>query len=118
MLASLADPPVAQRGLAYEPKYDGIRALIDIQPGAARGKDRGPRIAITRATATTRARSFLRSSALWRRLRDICARRAARREIVATNEGATPLGFQHIQGRIHLSSPADITHAPRGSQPH
>ena len=31
MLASLDEPPVAQRGLFYEPKYDGIRALVDLR---------------------------------------------------------------------------------------
>jgi len=44
MLASLADPPIAQRGLVYEPKYDGIRALIDIQPAPRRGA--APRVRI------------------------------------------------------------------------
>jgi len=34
MLASLDEPPVAQRGLIYEPKYDGIRALVDLRPPA------------------------------------------------------------------------------------
>jgi hypothetical protein len=32
MLATLADPPLAQPGLIYEPKYDGIRALVDLRP--------------------------------------------------------------------------------------
>ncbi|NQW05137.1 MAG: hypothetical protein HQ485_14110, partial [Acidobacteria bacterium] len=32
MLASLDPPPVVQAGFVYEPKYDGIRALIDLQP--------------------------------------------------------------------------------------
>ena len=31
MLASLDPPPVAQPGFVYEPKYDGIRALIDME---------------------------------------------------------------------------------------
>ena len=32
MLASLEPPPVAQQGFVYEPKYDGIRALVDLHP--------------------------------------------------------------------------------------
>src|SRR5688572_5239855 len=32
MLATLADPPLAQPGLIYEPKLDGIRALVDLRP--------------------------------------------------------------------------------------
>jgi bifunctional non-homologous end joining protein LigD len=34
-------------------------------------------------------------------------------EIVAADEGGRPLGFQHIQGRIHLTSDADIARAER-----
>jgi len=32
MLATLAEPPLTGRGLIYEPKYDGIRALVHIPP--------------------------------------------------------------------------------------
>ena len=44
MLASLDEPPVAQAGLIYEPKYDGIRALVDLRPG--RGKAAPPTVAL------------------------------------------------------------------------
>ena len=37
MLASLDEPPIDQAGLVYEPKYDGIRALVDVRPPARRG---------------------------------------------------------------------------------
>ena len=33
MLASLQEPPVTQPGLVYEPKYDGIRAIVEIDSG-------------------------------------------------------------------------------------
>ena len=33
MLASLSEPPVTQQGLVYEPKYDGIRAIVEVRPG-------------------------------------------------------------------------------------
>ena len=33
MLATLEDAPLNVRGLVYEPKYDGIRALVEIDPG-------------------------------------------------------------------------------------
>src|SRR3954449_12413313 len=33
MLATLAAPPLVGAGLVYEPKYDGIRALVHVQPG-------------------------------------------------------------------------------------
>src|SRR5687768_7424518 len=32
MLATLEDPPLKSDGLVYEPKYDGIRALVEIDP--------------------------------------------------------------------------------------
>src|SRR5690606_27551465 len=37
MLASLEEPPLAQAGLVYEPKYDGIRALVDVRPAETKG---------------------------------------------------------------------------------
>ena len=32
MLASLADAPLHDPQLVYEPKYDGIRAIVEIAP--------------------------------------------------------------------------------------
>ena len=34
MLATLAEPPLTGASLAYEPKYDGIRALVHVASGA------------------------------------------------------------------------------------
>ena len=34
MLATLEDAPLEDESLVYEPKYDGIRALVEISPGA------------------------------------------------------------------------------------
>ena len=40
MLATLEDAPLESDGLVYEPKYDGIRALVEIDPGrSAPGAD-------------------------------------------------------------------------------
>ena len=36
MLATLADPPLTGASLVFEPKYDGIRALIEIEPARKR----------------------------------------------------------------------------------
>ena len=33
MLASLMDAPLDDPQLVYEPKYDGIRAIAEIEPG-------------------------------------------------------------------------------------
>ena len=35
MLASLLDAPLEDPGLVYEPKYDGIRAIVEIAPRGA-----------------------------------------------------------------------------------
>ena len=32
MLASLADAPLLDKSLVYEPKYDGIRAIVEVAP--------------------------------------------------------------------------------------
>jgi ATP-dependent DNA ligase len=32
MLASLTEAPLADPQFVYEPKYDGIRAIVDIEP--------------------------------------------------------------------------------------
>ena len=101
-----------QRGLVYEPKYDGIRALVDLAPAPkSRAKRRRRRTSrSTRATATTRRRSSRRSSprsaTIARTLDGAAApRRRDRRDRRAR---ARPLGFQHIQGRIHLTADGEI----------
>ncbi len=33
MLAMLAEAPLGDPGLVYEPKYDGIRAIVEVAPG-------------------------------------------------------------------------------------
>ncbi len=104
MLATLAEPPLTGPGLVYEPKYDGIRALVHIPPAA--GPD-GIRIwsrlgnektaqfpSIVRALEKVRAR--LRGPLL------------VDSEIVALDEHKRPAGFQRLQGRIHLSGARDV----------
>ena len=97
MLATLAEPPLDDPRLLYEPKYDGIRALIEIAP-------RGPRAGV---------RMFSRlgndKSAQFPELVEALARFGARLpepvvvdgEIVALDERGEPAGFQQLQGRIH-----------------
>jgi bifunctional non-homologous end joining protein LigD len=110
MLASLDEPPVAQRGLIYEPKYDGIRALVDLTP--ARGPKRGAPVAIYSRNGIEKSVQFPEIVAA---LASIARRGDAPLlidgELVAVDEAGRPLGFQHIQGRIHLTSPPDIERA-------
>jgi bifunctional non-homologous end joining protein LigD len=112
MLASVTEPPVAQRGLVYEPKYDGIRAIIDLQPPA--GRNRTTHVAIYSRNGNDKTRQFPAIVAaladLGRKLRGPVVLDG---EIVAVDRDGRPLGFQHVQGRIHLSGPADIERAER-----
>src|SRR5688500_13539380 len=98
MLATTADAPLQSSTLVYEPKYDGIRALV----AAARSS----------------------SARLWSRFGnektaqfpaivdavDAWAKGLDRPvlidgEIVALDEKGRPCGFQNLQGRIHLKTP-------------
>jgi bifunctional non-homologous end joining protein LigD len=110
MLASLDSPPLAQAGLFYEPKYDGIRALADVRPPARRGAT--PHVALYSRNGNDKTPQF---PAIVAALAGIAATLDGPilidGEIVALDKADRPLGFQHIQGRIHLTSPVDIARA-------
>src|SRR6186713_2822341 len=101
MLASLSEPPVAQQGLVYEPKYDGIRAIVEVRAGGG--------VTIYSRNGIDKTRQFpgiaTALASLGKRLK---ATAVLDGEIVAVDKAGTPLGFQHIQGRIHLKGPAEI----------
>jgi bifunctional non-homologous end joining protein LigD len=112
MLASLAEPPIAQRGLFYEPKYDGIRALVDLRPPAGRGTD--ATVAIYSRNGKTKTAQFPAiAAALVEMGRALEAPVLVDGEIVAIDAAGHPLGFQDIQGRIHLTAASDIARAER-----
>jgi bifunctional non-homologous end joining protein LigD len=103
MLASLADAPLADPQLVYEPKYDGIRAIVEI------GAD--GRVRLWSRLGNEKTRQFPEIVAALEKW----ARRRTQPlvldgEIVALDAGGAPAGFQQLQGRIHLiegeSSPA------------
>src|ERR1700716_723185 len=97
MLASLADAPLVDPDLAYEPKYDGIRAIAEVSAdGAVRlwsrlGNDK-----------TSQFPEIAAALAAW------AAKRKAPvvldGEIVALDANGQPTGFQQLQGRIHLAA--------------
>ena len=78
MLATLAEPPLTGKGLIFEPKYDGIRALVHVAPGKPRP---GVRIWSRLGNEKTRSSppSFARSSRWRSRSRRRCYRRRDRR---------------------------------------
>jgi len=103
MLASTSEAPLTLRGWIYEPKYDGIRALIDVRPG---------HVAIYSRNGNDKTRQFpaIASAflALGKKLKTPVLLDG---EIVAVDDDWKPLGFQHVQGRIHLTSASDIARA-------
>jgi bifunctional non-homologous end joining protein LigD len=106
MLATLAEAPLKQKGLVYEPKYDGIRALIEIVPS---GKT---------VTVHIWSRNGNDKTAQFPAI--VHAFEAAGRpagpvvldgEIVALDERGHPAGFQRLQGRMHLLGARDVARA-------
>ena len=108
MLATLEDAPLDSPGLVYEPKYDGIRALIDIDP-----RRRAP-ISIWSRLGNDKTAQFpdivaaLSRSAGKRR-----APMVLDGEIVALDERGEPAGFQRLQNRIHAGSTRHVGRAGR-----
>ncbi len=112
MLASLDDPPVVKRGLVYEPKYDGVRALADLRPPEKRGQP--PHVALYSRNGHDKRRQFPAiAEALGTLVTKIGRPILADAEIVAVDPKGRPLGFGKLQGRIHLTAETDIARAER-----
>lgn len=106
MLATLADAdmPVVRKGFVFEPKYDGIRALVQILPkGRATLWSRNGNEKTSQFPSVVRA---LEGAA--GRLKDPLVLDG---EIVALDERGRPAGFQRLQGRMHLLGSRDIERA-------
>src|SRR2546430_2139605 len=113
MLASLADAPLDDPHLVYEPKYDGIRAIVEIGGrDSSNNKDKESRPPIRPTPPIARLWSRLGNEktnqfpeitaalAKWARART--APLVLDGEIVALDAKGEPTGFQKLQGRIHL----------------
>jgi len=112
MLASLDDPPVAKRGMVYEPKYDGVRAIADLRPPARRGAP--PHVALYSRNGHNKRSQFPAIvDALGKLVTRIGRPVVADGEIVAVDRKGRPLGFGRLQGRIHLTAETDIARAER-----
>jgi bifunctional non-homologous end joining protein LigD len=106
MLATLAEAPLSDPNLVYEPKYDGIRALVTVTPG--RGKA-AAKVEIASRLGNDKTAQFpelVSALARWGRHRRTPALLDG--EIVALNPDGEPAGFQRLQDRIHLTSGPDI----------
>ena len=104
MLATLAEPPLTGAGLLYEPKYDGIRALVHLPPASDRaGVTIWSRLGNQKTAqfpSVVRALEPARSALARPLLIDA--------ELVALDDRGRPAGFQRLQGRIHLRSERDV----------
>src|SRR5437588_11131566 len=95
MLASLSEAPLDDPNLVYEPKYDGIRAIVEIAPGGG--------VRLWSRLGNEKTRQFPEiAAALQRWARARKALLVLDGEIVALDPNGDPTGFQHLQGRIHL----------------
>lgn len=109
MLALLAEPPLADPELVYEPKYDGIRAIIEIVPpiGSVRPASfaEGFGVRIFSRLGNDKSAQFPEIvNALSRFGRTLRSTVILDGEIVALDDRGEPAGFQRLQGRIHLTS--------------
>ena len=99
MLATLAEAPLVDPALVYEPKYDGIRAIVEVAAGGREVRlwsrlgnektDQFPEIAAALAT--------------WARRRTEPV--VVDGEIVALDAKGEPAGFQQLQGRLQSRDP-------------
>ena len=109
MLAVLAEAPTHARllgrdDLVFEPKYDGIRALIEVTPAAGTGGGRrdAPRIRIWSRLGNDKTAQFPEVAEAFEALaRRLPAALLLDGEIVAVDAAGGPLPFQHLQGRMH-----------------
>lgn len=109
MLATSADaaPPLVDARAVYEPKYDGIRAIVLVDPAPT------PLVRLW-------SRNGNEKSAQFPELVDALAAWAATLdgpvvldgEIVALDAVGRAVGFQRLQGRIHVSVPGYRSAAP------
>ena len=98
MLAMLEDAPLEGKGLVYEPKYDGIRALVEITPA------RPAAVRLWSRLGNDKTAQFPDLvAALSRFARNLKGAVVLDGEVVALDEHGEPAGFQRLQNRIHLT---------------
>jgi bifunctional non-homologous end joining protein LigD len=104
MLATLADAPLADKHFVYEPKYDGIRALVEIG-----SRPNGPVVRLWSRNGNDKTTQF---PSVVDALRKAAAKLKGPvildGELVALLPDGRPGGFQRLQGRIHLSDARDV----------
>jgi bifunctional non-homologous end joining protein LigD len=108
MLATLEEAPLDDPSLVYEPKYDGIRAIVELDPA-----QRAP-VRIWSRLANDKTAQFPDLvAALTRYSKKLKGRVILDGEIVALDEHGEPAGFQRLQNRIHLTESSSQSAAGR-----
>jgi bifunctional non-homologous end joining protein LigD len=108
MLATTSDGPpdedLENPSLVYEPKFDGIRAIVALEPAQP-----SPRVQIWSRLGNEKTSQF---PEVVRGLKDFGKRLRVPvvldGEIVALDRRGRPAGFQRLQGRMHLLGSSDI----------
>ena len=114
MLASTGEAPLDSAALAYEPKYDGIRAMVSVNPSGRPGPFGPGARSLTSGEGDVRFWSRLGNEKTTQFPEVAAALREWSRgltrpvlldgEIVALDGRGAPVGFQNLQGRIHLKN--------------
>src|SRR5262245_27873848 len=109
MLATLAEPPLTGTQLVFEPKYDGIRALAEVTP-----ERRGASVRLWSRLVNEKTSQFPSiARALARFGQSVGLPLVLDGEIVALDRDGKPMGFQRLQGRIHLAGAEDVDRLDR-----
>src|SRR5581483_3454927 len=96
MLASLMDAPLDDPNFVYEPKYDGIRAIVEVDPKGS--------VHLWSRLGNEKTHQFPEITAALRKWgRKQKAPVVLDGEIVALDGKGEPTGFQNLQGRIHVT---------------
>ena len=104
MLATVSEAPLVSTTLVYEPKYDGIRAIVEMAPGGGtRVWSRNGNEKTSQFPAVVKALDAAAAKLKGPVVLD--------GEIVALDEEGRPAGFQRLQGRMHLAGARDIERA-------
>jgi bifunctional non-homologous end joining protein LigD len=103
MLATLppSPPSLTDKACVYEPKVDGIRAIVEALPGSPQ-----PSVRFWSRNGNEKTAQFpdiVEAIAAW--LKKIKAPIVLDGEIVALDEEMRPAGFQRLQHRIHVTVP-------------
>jgi bifunctional non-homologous end joining protein LigD len=99
MLAMLEEASLVDESLVYEPKYDGIRAIVELNPSG-----REPVKIWSRLGNEKTAQFPDLAAALGRFTKKLKGPVVLDGEVVALDDHGEPAGFQKLQGRIHLTA--------------